>query len=320
MIKWRGFLVRFSLTVLVAGILSLPSLNLYAEESYAQGAEKCLSCHSAEHAVWEQTKHFASFREAHKNPKAKDILAAVGGSTNMKANETCTLCHYTMVSESAGAKGPAKSGTSCESCHGASSGWLPIHNDYGGSSIDKDTETPEHKTKRFADAEAAGWIHSGSKYDIASNCMNCHGLAHAGLGADTLAKMLGAGHPINAEFELVKYSQGTVRHRFYPPDTTVNAEMTPPELARLFVTGQAAKLVSATRAMSKSKDAAYQEAQKKRLEDAKAALSVVKSVPEAAQLIANPTDELAKKLVVAIADKDLSGEVNSLLPDKATYK
>ena len=320
MMKSRRLQICFSLLVLAAGILASASFELYAAENYAQGAETCQSCHSAEHSVWEQTKHFASFRQAHKNPKAKDILAAVGGSSNMKANETCTLCHYTMVQESADTKAVAKSGTSCESCHGASSGWLPIHNDYGGPSINKETETPEHKSKRFADAEAAGWIHPGHKYAIANNCMNCHGLAHPGLNADTLAKMLGAGHPINPEFELVKYSQGSVRHRFYPPDTTVNAEMTPSELARMFVTGQAAKLVSATQAMSKSTDPTYQTAQKKRLEDSKTALSAVKSVPEAAQLIANPTDELAKKLAEAIVDKDLSGEVGSLLPDKASYK
>ena len=288
--------------------------------AFNQGAETCQKCHSAEHTVWEQTRHFASFREAHKNPKAKDILAAVGGSTNMKANQTCTLCHYTMVQESAEAQAVAKSGTSCESCHGASSGWFSVHNDYGGTSVTKETETPEHKTKRIADAEAAGWIHPGKKYDIAMNCMNCHGLAHSGLDGDTLAKMLGAGHPINPNFELVQYSQGTVRHRFYPPDTTVNAEMTKPELARMFVTGQAAKLVSATQAMSKSSDASYQEAQKKRLEDAKAVLSAVKSVPEAAQLIANPAEESARGLVAAIADKDLSSEVGSLLPDPASYK
>ena len=47
---------------------------------------------------------------------------------------------------------------------------------------------------------------------------------------------------------------------------TLVAETTPPELARLFVTGQAAKLVSATQALSKSTDPAYQKAQQKRLE------------------------------------------------------
>ena len=306
----------FFITLLM-GIFAAPVSLLAA---FKQGAETCEKCHSAEHGVWEQTRHFASFREAHKNPKAKEILAAVGGTTNMKTNQTCTLCHYSMVQESADAQPAAKSGTSCESCHGASSDWLPIHNNYGGPSVSKDKETPEHKTKRFADAEAAGWIHPGRKYDIATNCMNCHGLAHPDLKAEDLAKMLGAGHPINPNFELVQYSQGTVRHRFYPPDTTVNAQITKAELARLFVTGQAAKLVSASQAISKSTDPAYQEAQKKRLEDSKTALSAVKSVPEAAQLIASPTDESAKKLVAAVADKDLSGEVGSLLPDPATYK
>jgi hypothetical protein len=85
---------------------------------------------------------------------------------------------------------------------------------------------------------------------------------HSGLDGDTLAKMLGAGHPLKTEFELVLYSQGSVRHRFYPPNVNQNSEMTAPELARLFVEGQAAKLVSATDALSKSSDAKYQEVQK----------------------------------------------------------
>ena len=310
----------FPLIILVAGMMLLPSLNLHAEEAYKQGAETCQTCHSAEYAVWEQTKHFSSFREVHKNPKAKDILAAVGGSTNMKANETCTLCHYSMIQDSVDAKPAAKSGTSCESCHGASSQWLNIHNDYGGPEVTKETETPDHKAKRLADAEAAGWIHPGKKLGIAGNCMTCHGLAHPKLGGDTLSKMLAAGHPLNTDFELVKYSQGTVRHRFYPPDTSVNADPTPAELARMFVIGKAAQLVSATQAMSKSTDSAYQEAQKKRVDDATAALSAVKSVPEAAQLIASPSEDSAKKLEAAIADKDLSAEVGSLLPDPSSYK
>ena len=287
-------------------------------ESSNQGAESCQQCHQIEYGTWQQTKHFTSFREAHKNPKAKDILAAVGGGTSMKSHPTCTLCHYTMVQAPEDPKPTAQSGPSCERCHGAASGWLSIHNDFGGSGVTKETESAEHRAKRWADAEAAGMLRPGMKYDIASNCMSCHGLARADLDSDTLGKMLAAGHPLNPDFELVQYSQGTVRHRFYPPDTTVNAQMSQAELARLFVTGQAAKLVSATAALSKSSDPTYQQAQKKRADDAKAALSGVKSVPEAAALVAGPTEANARALVKAIADKDLSAEVK--LPDQSSYK
>ena len=96
--------------------------------------------------------------------------------------------------------------------------------------------------------------------------------------------------------------------------------MTPIELARLFVEGQAAKLVSAAGAVAKSEHAKYVAAQEKRAADASAALGAVTSVAEAAALIADPTADNARALVAAIADKDLTGEVGGLLPDEADYK
>lgn len=307
-----------ALSCLTLFLLLMPS-GAYAG-SFKKGPETCQSCHKAEFDVWQQTKHFQSFREVHRNPKAKEILAAVGGSPNMRANAACVLCHFTVQQETAEARPVARQGPSCESCHGASSDWLALHNDYGGPSVTKETETPEHKARRFGDAEAAGWIHSSRKYDLASNCMACHGLAQPALDGETIGKMLAAGHPLRPEFELVQYSQGSVRHRFYPPDITVNAEMTPEELARFFAIGQAAKLVSAALAQTKSNDPDYQAAQTKRAEDTVAVLSALKSVPEAAALIQNPTEENARKFVSAIADKDLSGEIGNLLPEQATYK
>jgi hypothetical protein len=287
-------------------------------ESSNQGAETCQRCHEPEFDVWQHTKHFTAFREAHKNPKAKDILAAVGGASSMKSHPTCVLCHYTMVQAPEDPKPAARSGPSCESCHGNASAWLAVHNEFGGSGVPKETESPEHRTKRWAEAEAAGMIRPHMKYAIAANCMSCHGLARPGVDGETLGKMLAAGHPVNPDFDLVQYSQGTVRHRFYPPNATANAEMTPAELARLAVTGHAAKLVSAAAAMAKSSDPAYQQAQQQRVDAAAAALSSLTSVPEAAALVASPTEANAQALVKAIADKDLSAEVK--LPSSSSYK
>lgn len=288
-------------------------------EIFAQGPKTCQECHNAEFKLWEKTQHFKSFRTVHKKEEAKKIAVASGGKKSMKKNAVCIMCHYTAVQKKAGGKSRPKAGTSCESCHGASSDWLDVHNDYGGANVKREDESAEHKTKRQQAAVDAGMTWSFMRYEIAENCMSCHGLARDELEADALTKMLGAGHPLNPDFELVAYSQGSVRHRFYPPDMTTNAEMSAAELAETFIQGQAAKLVSASAALSKSDDAKYQEAQQKRASDATAALSAV-SLPEAVALVADPTRANALALVAAIAGKDLSGEVGGLLPDPATYK
>ena len=319
----KRFLVSTFLFIftVVAYFVTFPSMT--NAEPFVKGAKLCEECHEEEFKVWSKTKHFKSFRSVHREPKdaskpsPKKILKAVGGQKRMKRNKTCYLCHYTLQKKDAGAKHQVKSSTSCESCHGASSDYMDIHGDYGGKDVKREAESADHKAKRIADSKAAGLIWPSMKYEIAENCMTCHGLANPDLKADDLAKMLGAGHPINPEFELVKYSQGSVRHRHYPPNMKTNAEMTPKEQAEFFVIGQAAALVSATSVMSKSSEAKYIEAQKTRAENAKAALA---GVAEAADLLASPSRSNALKLAAAIAGKDLTGAVGSKLPAKGDYK
>lgn len=309
---------RFLIAIASLAAFWLTAASVQAEPFY-QGPKKCQECHKAEFEVWEGTKHSKSVKTVHKSDKAKDVVKAVGGKS-MKREETCTLCHYTMEQKDADAKPKPRSGPSCESCHGASSDWIEVHNNYGGKDVKREDESAEHKAERMANASAAGMIWPTQLYDVANNCMTCHGLAHPGLEPDTLGKMLEAGHPLKPEFELVQYSQGSVRHRFYPPDVTTNQEMSAAELARMFVTGQAAKLVSASAAMGKASIAQYQEAQQKRIDSASQALGAVSSVPEAAALVADPSEANARALVAAIQDKDLSGEVGGLLPDPGSYK
>ena len=69
------------------------------------------------------------------------------------------------------------------------------------------------------------------------------------------------------------------------------------------------------------KNAKYEETLKKIDADARKALDAIKGqVPEAAALLAQPTDDNARKLVAAIAGKDLTPQVGKLLPPKNTYK
>ncbi len=280
-----------------------------AQPSYV-GADKCGKCHRASFGVWKGTKHFSSFKKIHKNKIAKKIVKSIG-EKRMKKSKTCATCHYTAVAKKKKLK--PISGPSCESCHGAASKWISVHNNYGGPGVKRGQETPEHKAKRRKAAAAAGMIWPQEIFDVASNCMSCHGLANPKLSGEHAAKMLKNGHPLNPNFELVKYYNGSVRHRFYPPDVTKNKEMTKPQLAHLFVVGQAAALVSASAAIAKTSDPKYTAAQKKRIANATAVLS---KLPEAAKLLKSPSMSEGRAFTKAIKGKDLLGLVGSKLPTK----
>lgn len=286
-------------------------------QPFNEGFRKCEKCHESEVDVWRKSAHFKNFNETQKKPSAAKILAAAGGGTTMRSNSNCVLCHFTETKTSAAAKPTVASGPSCESCHGPSSDWRDIHNFYGEGIDDPKKEPAARRDKRIADARKAGMIWSFMHYDIAANCMECHGLAHPKLKPDVLAKMLEAGHPGEPEFEFVRYSQGSVRHRFYPPDFNKNAEMTPAELSRHFIIGQAAKLVSAEGA-AQSSNAQYAALQKKRAADARAALQPVADLAEVKAVLDRPSADNGRKLADALKGKDLSAKVK--LPAKTTYK
>ncbi len=304
---------KFLLLAAMAGMILFFQPAASQAESFNLGPKKCQECHKAEVEVWEATPHATSFKSIHKSKKAKAIVKAVGGK-RMKKEALCAGCHYTTTKKNAGAKPKLAAGPSCESCHGPASDWFAIHNNYGAGKTAA-TEDAAHKAARIKNASTKGMIWPTQLFDVAANCNSCHGMAAAALPGDKIKAMLDAGHPINAEFEVVEYSQGVVRHRFYPPKVTENQKMTKAEMARLFVVGQAANLVSATSSMSKTDHAAYKAAQQKRIAAATAVLkSIAGQVPEAGKVVASPTPENGRALAAAVAGKDLSGAVGSKLP------
>jgi hypothetical protein len=268
------------------------------------GPDKCQKCHKAEHAVWKGTKHFKSFKKVHKNKKAKKIVKAIG-EKRMKKAAVCANCHYTSVKKKAtDKKAKLVAGPSCESCHGAASEWIGIHNN-----------TKVDKAKRFADAKAAGMIWPTETFDVASNCMSCHGLANENLSGKHATAMLDNGHPFNPDFEYVEYSQGSVRHRFYAPKMTVNQEMTEKQKAEIYIIGQSAAMLSATQAITKTTHPAYVKGQKKRISNATAALNKIKAiVPEAGAFLSSPSKESGRALAKAVKGKDLTGAIGASLP------
>ena len=288
--------------LLAVAFVAFASASKSFAEPYFQGTKSCEECHKDEYKAWERTKHYSSYRSAHKHKDAKKIAKAVGGKKSMKRNKNCVVCHYATEQKKAEDKPKVRFGPACESCHGASSVWEPIHSDYGGKDAKRENETGEHKTKRIADSVAAGLVWSTMNYEVAAQCMKCHGLARSEISGDAFAKMLGAGHPINQSFEIVMFSQGKMRH--WPK------ERSKARLSRLFVAGQAAKLVSATEAAAKTEDAKYKEAQTKRATDAKA---VLQAIPQAAAGSQSPSDEKARKMMQAIGQQDLAGQIGGLM-------
>jgi len=291
------------------------AMNNAVAEPFTVGPKVCQECHTDEAKVLSGTKHFSSVKTVHKDKRAKKIVKAIGDK-RMKKSDTCKMCHYTEAQKKAGAKRKIVAGPSCESCHGPASDWLKIHNDYG-KGVKRDTESAAHKAERLQKAEAAGMVRPSKMFDVASNCMSCHGLAAPGLDEKAAAAMLDNGHPLNPDFELVAYSQGTVRHRFYPPDVTANKELSAAEKSQLYVVGQAAALVSASAAVKKSSHEKYMAAQKKRIATATAALEAVKgSVPAAGALLADPSVANGRALAEEVKGKDLTGAVGGMLPSK----
>jgi len=292
--------LSFSTLVLAGllGIMSLTSTGAVAASNV--GPKKCQECHRAEHGVWEGSAHFKAFRGAHKAKGAKEIAAASGGGKSMRRNQVCVACHYTEVG------GKPKAGPSCESCHGGASEWLSIHNDKAMP-----------KEQRLAAAKDAGMIHSSMLFEIAQNCNGCHTMQN--VDPAMAGKLIDAGHPINGDYELVKYSQGQVRHRFYPPDVTVNQEMSKSELANMFLTGHAVGLVYATNGIAKSDNAKYKAEMQKRVDAATKALGAVKGqIPAASKLLSSPNEGNARSFITEITGKDLSAAVGAMLP--SSYK
>ena len=109
------------------------------------GSDGCVKCHGPELAVWKATPHFRTFRELHKTADAQAIADRMG-IRSIKRGDLCIKCHYTQ--KDVGGRIKAISGVSCESCHGAASDWIAIHNDYGGPTVTKDQEKAEHRLQR----------------------------------------------------------------------------------------------------------------------------------------------------------------------------
>jgi hypothetical protein len=224
---------------LVANVRSLAAQGLVCDPTKVLTADACAKCHASEVGVWKTTPHFQTFQELSRRPEAKIICEKMGIRSPKRSN-ICIDCHFTLK-EIDGKTKPV-SGISCESCHGASRDWLELHNDYGGPTATRESETEAHRKKRLKLSAKYGMNNTRDLYSIAMNCYSCHMVPNEEL-------VNRGGHVAGtADFELVRYSQGKVRHNFLRSDGAVNAKADQNRLRVMHVVGLIADLEFSTRA------------------------------------------------------------------------
>lgn len=211
------------------------------------GSEACAKCHANEIAQWKRTPHFQTFDTLHRLPEAKAIVKKLGLRT-VKRNDTCIKCHYTQQKMESRIR--IVSGISCESCHGGAIKWKDIHADYGGPNATADAETPEHREQRRDASISAGMNNPANLYLIAKQCYSCHTVP------DEKLVNVGGHRAGSAEFELVAWSQGMVRHNFLHGGNLSNAPSTPERLRVMYVVGVMTDLEQSLRATAQATEIA----------------------------------------------------------------
>ena len=219
-----------------------------------------------------------TFDQLSRNPRAKEICSNLG-LRSVKRSETCVKCHFTQKTTNERTK--AVSGVSCESCHGAAADWLDTHYDYGGPDATKETESGEHAEERLRESAELGMRNTRDLYTIASSCFNCHTVPDESLVS------VGGHKAGSQDFELVRWSQGKVRHNFLR-DGQTNAVSTPERLRVMFVAGMVADLEFSTRGV-----AAATEKSTYGITVAKRAASVAIKLNQLQQQLSDPNLQLA---------------------------
>ena len=211
------------------------------------GPETCTKCHGQELAIWRQTAHFLHLQRVAAEAGSRGIAQRMG-LRSIKRGDLCIQCHYTLQKK--GARDKAIAGVSCESCHGAAADWIAVHNDYGGPTATKESETAEHRAQRLKQSMEHGMRNPANLYLIARSCCSCHMVSHEAL------VNVGGHNAGSDEFELVSWSQGSLRHNFQSSGGLANQPSSRERLRAMYVVGLITKLEYSLRSTSAATEVA----------------------------------------------------------------
>lgn len=230
------------LPLLFVGVCGFAAAAEYRlDPASVQGPEVCVDCHEYNVDAWRKTHHFSTFKELPAKPEAREIADKMG-IKRIKQGSDCVACHFTAKADDAG-KVRAIAGITCESCHGAGVDYVDIHSDFGGKDVTAENEDPAHASKRWADSVAAGMIRPGDTYAVAENCFSCHTVPN-----ERLVNI--GGHTAGSKFELVRWSQGEVRHNLHYSNGKENVEASLERRRMLYLVGKMLDLEYAYRGLA----------------------------------------------------------------------
>jgi hypothetical protein len=183
MSRSMGHRLRFGVKLGPAvGLTGLLLVAVRARAQYATtGPSKCVACHdhSRQATKWQKAEPAAFGVKAHFNTrkqldgaKAGTYAKAIGLADPYDLKGSCVKCHATVF------RGDANAGVSCESCHGAASGYLDVHQVKGSHAKSVAAGLKDLREKPAA---------------IARVCVDCHVTPDRRLAA--------AGHPSGSAFD-----------------------------------------------------------------------------------------------------------------------
>ena len=233
----------FAIASLLFCIFAGPTLaqEVRCDPEKVMTADACAKCHINETRTWKKTPHHQTYELLGRTPEAKEICSKLG-LRSVKRSDVCIKCHFTLKTTNGKLK--AVSGISCESCHGASKDWINVHNATTVAESHPDYESSV--SRQMEQATGLGMRNTRSLYSIASSCLNCHTVPD-----EHLVNV--GGHLAGSEdFELVSWSQGSIRHNFVRNNGQANTTSNPARLRKMFVIGLIADLEYSTRATAKA--------------------------------------------------------------------
>jgi hypothetical protein len=268
--------IRNAFLVLVLLLLSSASFAaqvFHLDPAKVKGPDACGECHKDTMSLWKETKHSSTFSSLPKSEKAREIADKMG-IKRIKADSDCLGCHFTSAKVEEKVKPIA--GITCESCHGEGLDWADVHSDFGGKEVKAENEDPAHKKERYAKSEAAGMLRPVHLYDLAENCYGCHTVPN-----EKLVNV--GGHAAGSKFELVRWSQGGVRHNVWY--TKENTEASQERRRMLFIVGQMLDLEYGLRGLAiASEKADYAKAMAKRARSAQLRMQKIAETVEAKEI------------------------------------
>jgi hypothetical protein len=187
---------------IIGALLFACAPDARAQKYQFLGPNKCVNCHDhdPEKKWWEKEDgpppngHINALNQM-ETPKSAVYAKAVGLADPYDAKGTCVRCHATVF------KGEANAGISCESCHGAGSGYVDVHQEKGS----------------YQKSLAVGMADVVKKpQNWVPVCVTCHVMDDA--------KLVAAGHPSGDNFDVgAKYPVVAKHFKTQPDKATVSS-------------------------------------------------------------------------------------------------